>query len=129
MLADLKAKTPCKDCGRKGHWRGDKECTMQRRQPYERRAHVATRFCDAYSTSRCTSELDEASQFFNVGDEEKNADKCGDMSVYDDTESSQCETWSDTQNASSRQAEVTDPCAYMAVKYVQPRPIKGSKME
>ena len=30
MLADLKARTPCKDCGRNGHWRGDKECTMRR---------------------------------------------------------------------------------------------------
>ena len=27
-LQELKAKTECKDCGRKGHWRGDKECTM-----------------------------------------------------------------------------------------------------
>ena len=29
-LKELKAKTECKDCGRKGHWRGDKECTMQK---------------------------------------------------------------------------------------------------
>ena len=74
MLADLKARTPCKDCGRKGHWRGDKECTMQRHPAYERRAHVATRFCDAYSTSRCTSGLDNASRFFSVGDDEAKAD-------------------------------------------------------
>ena len=24
------SKTECKDCGRKGHWRGDKECTMRK---------------------------------------------------------------------------------------------------
>ena len=29
-LKDLKAKTECKDCGRRGHWKGDKECTMHR---------------------------------------------------------------------------------------------------
>ena len=27
MLAKLKAKTPCKDCGRKGHWRGESWAT------------------------------------------------------------------------------------------------------
>ena len=27
-LAELKAKSECKACGRKGHWRGDKQCTM-----------------------------------------------------------------------------------------------------
>ena len=27
-LQELKAKTECKDCGKKGHWRGDKQCTM-----------------------------------------------------------------------------------------------------
>jgi hypothetical protein len=31
-LQELKARTECKDCGRKGHWKGDKECTM-RKQP------------------------------------------------------------------------------------------------
>ena len=82
MLANLKAKTPCKDCGRKGHWRGDKECTMQRNKPYERKAHVATRFCDAYSTSRCAS--GSTSRFFDVGDC-GDADKCGYMNVQQDT--------------------------------------------
>ena len=82
MLAILKAKTPCKDCGRKGHWRGDKECTMQHNRPYERRAHVATRFCDAYSTSRSAS--GGTSRFFDVGDC-GNADKCAYMNVQLDT--------------------------------------------
>ena len=27
-LAELKAKSECKACGRKGHWKGDKQCTM-----------------------------------------------------------------------------------------------------
>ena len=43
MLADLKAKTPCKDCGRKGHWRGDKECTMRRNTSFERKSYVAVK--------------------------------------------------------------------------------------
>ena len=55
MLAELKAKTPCKVCGRKGHWRGDKECTMRRNTPFERRANVAVKFCESYSTSRGAS--------------------------------------------------------------------------
>ena len=76
MLAKLKAKTPCKDCGRKGHWRGDKECTMQRK------AHVATRFCEAYSTSRCAS--GSTSRFFDVGDGD-DADECAYMNVQQDT--------------------------------------------
>ena len=29
-LRDLKSKTECKDCGRKGHWKGDRECTMNK---------------------------------------------------------------------------------------------------
>ena len=29
-LAELKARTPCRACGRNGHWQGDKECTMSR---------------------------------------------------------------------------------------------------
>ena len=29
-LAELKSKTECKDCGRRGHWRGDRECTMKK---------------------------------------------------------------------------------------------------
>ena len=28
-LKDLKSKTECKDCGRRGHWSGDEECTMK----------------------------------------------------------------------------------------------------
>ena len=82
MLARLKAKTPCKDCGRKGHWRGDKECTMQRNRPYERRAHVATRFCETYSTSRCASE--STPRFFDVGDCD-DVDECAYMNVEQDT--------------------------------------------
>ena len=31
-LVKLKSETECKDCGRKGHWKGDKECTMQKQQ-------------------------------------------------------------------------------------------------
>ena len=27
-LQELKSRTECKECGRKGHWKGDKECTM-----------------------------------------------------------------------------------------------------
>ena len=92
-LAELKSKTPCKDCGRKGHWRGDKECTMQKNQPYERRANVAiknnVRFCDAYSTSRCPSgneasqsasrcpSVEETSPFFFVGDDHWRHHTCG----------------------------------------------------
>mgnify|MGYP003314431303 CR=1 FL=1 len=81
MLAKLKAKTPCKDCGRKGHWRGDKECTMQRNRPYERRAHVATRFCENYSTSCRASE--STPQFFDIGDCD-DADECAYMNVEQD---------------------------------------------
>ena len=29
-LAELKAKTECKDCGKRGHWRGDKECPLRK---------------------------------------------------------------------------------------------------
>jgi hypothetical protein len=36
-LQEFKAKTECKDYGRKGHWRGDKECTMTK----GRTAHLA----------------------------------------------------------------------------------------
>ena len=81
MLARLKAKTPCKDCGRKGHWRGDKECTMQRNRPYERRAHVATRFCENYSTSCRASE--STPRFFDVGDSD-DVDECAYMNVERD---------------------------------------------
>ena len=35
-LRELKLKTECKDCGRKGHWRGDPQCTMKK-------AHLAIR--------------------------------------------------------------------------------------
>ena len=35
-LQELKAKTECKDCVRKGHWKGDNECTMTRKT-----AHLA----------------------------------------------------------------------------------------
>ena len=27
-LQELNARTECKDCGRKGHWHGDRECTQ-----------------------------------------------------------------------------------------------------
>ena len=93
MLADLKAKTPCKDCGRKGHWRGDKECTMRRNQPYERRANVAIKFCDAYSSSRCTSGED-SSRFFEACDSLKDADRCGYMIVQENKAESQGSTQS-----------------------------------
>ena len=36
-LADLKARTRCVACGKKGHWKGDKMCSMNK-QPA---AHVA----------------------------------------------------------------------------------------
>ena len=36
-LQELKAKTECKDCGKKGHWRGDRQCTLNNKT-----AHVAT---------------------------------------------------------------------------------------
>ena len=29
-LAELKSKTECRDCGRRGHWSGDKQCTMKK---------------------------------------------------------------------------------------------------
>jgi hypothetical protein len=29
-LQDLKSRTSCKDCGRRGHWRGDVQCTMKK---------------------------------------------------------------------------------------------------
>ena len=35
-LTELKAKTECRDCGRRGHWKGDNQCTMKKT------AHVAT---------------------------------------------------------------------------------------
>jgi hypothetical protein len=28
-LQELEAKTECKDCGRRGHWAGDNQCTMK----------------------------------------------------------------------------------------------------
>jgi hypothetical protein len=31
-LKELKSRTECKDCGRKGHWSGDKECTMSKQK-------------------------------------------------------------------------------------------------
>jgi hypothetical protein len=31
-LAELKARTPCRACGRNGQWQGDKECTMSRQK-------------------------------------------------------------------------------------------------
>ena len=55
---------------------------MQRNRPYERRAHVATRFCEAYSTSRCTSE--STPRFFDVGDCD-DVDECAYMNVEQDT--------------------------------------------
>jgi hypothetical protein len=46
-LKELKAKTECKDCGRKGHWRGDKECTMQK----NRVSHYTHKsFCESFSS-------------------------------------------------------------------------------
>jgi hypothetical protein len=44
-LKELKAKTECKDCGRRGHWRGDKECTMQKHKT----AHITSKFCSLYN--------------------------------------------------------------------------------
>ena len=85
MLAELKAKTPCKDCGRKGHWRGDKECTMRRNTPFERRANVAVKFCESYSTSRCTSGS-TSTRFFEAGDSLEDADRCGYMVVEEDAD-------------------------------------------
>ena len=31
-LQELKSKTECKDCGRRGHWKGDRECTMTKQK-------------------------------------------------------------------------------------------------
>ena len=31
-LAELKARTPCRACGRNGHWQGDVECTMSKKK-------------------------------------------------------------------------------------------------
>ena len=55
---------------------------MQRNRPYERRAHVATRFCEAYSTSRCTSE--STPRFCDVGDCD-DVDECAYMNVEQDS--------------------------------------------
>ena len=41
-LQELKARTECKDCGRKGHWKGDKECPLNK-QRYERKSHLAVK--------------------------------------------------------------------------------------
>ena len=82
MLADLKAKTPCKDCGRKGHWRGDKECTMRRNTSFERKSYVAVKFCESYSTAHSTSS--SSAQFFEAGDSMEDADRCGYMVVEQD---------------------------------------------
>ena len=84
MLADLKAKTPCKDCGRKGHWRGDKECTMRRNTSFERKGYVAVKFCESYSTAHSTSS--SSAQFFEAGDSMEDADRCGYMVAEQDEE-------------------------------------------
>ena len=84
MLADLKAKTPCKDCGRKGHWRGDKECTMRRNTSFERKGYVAVKFCESYSTAHSTSS--SSAQFFEAGDSMEDADRCGYMVVEQEEE-------------------------------------------
>ena len=84
MLADLKAKTPCKDCGRKGHWRGDKECTMRRNTSFERKGYVAVKFCENYSTTRSTSS--SSAQFFEASDSMENADRCAYMVVEQEEE-------------------------------------------
>ena len=31
-MAELKSKTESKDCGRRGHWKGDKECTITKKK-------------------------------------------------------------------------------------------------
>ena len=45
-LKELKLKTECKACGRKGHWQGDKECTMSKLQ---KTAHLTTCSHDHFS--------------------------------------------------------------------------------
>ena len=42
-LQELKSKTECKDCGKKGHWKGDRQCTMTKT------AHIATNHINAAS--------------------------------------------------------------------------------
>ena len=37
-LADLKEKAHCKDCGRRGHWKGDAKCTVSKTQQQPRTA-------------------------------------------------------------------------------------------
>ena len=44
-LQELKSKTECKDCGKKGHWKGDKQCTMTKT------AHIATNHINAASNA------------------------------------------------------------------------------
>ena len=60
---------------------------MRRNQPFERRANVAIKFCDAYSTSRCASE--DTSRFFEACDSLEDAVRCGYMIVQEDTAESQ----------------------------------------
>ena len=57
-LRELKAKTECKDCGRKGHWRGDPQCTARRAHLVIKDLdvagpqHTVPRFCASYSCPR-----------------------------------------------------------------------------
>ena len=57
---------------------------MRRNPPFERRANVAVKFCEGYSTSRCASS--SSAQFFEAGDSLEDADRCGYMVVEEDTD-------------------------------------------
>ena len=102
-LAELKSKTECKDCGRRGHWKGDKECTMNKHKTAHLTTTTPSPLGELFSLSQHSPDLPTSSAY--------NVDSASDEEPDDRSHAGYMMTGGPVRYTLTRPTPVTAPAA------------------